>query len=490
MSTTQSARNPRQQALDLAVRAHDGGALLADLARRVALRTESQEPAQAEALHAYLSDEIAPALAALGFRSRLADNPAGARAPFLIAERIEDPALPTVLSYGHGDVVRGYDAQWRAGLAPWRVTVEGDRWYGRGTADNKGQHSINLAALAAVIEARGGRLGYNLKLIFETGEEISSPGLDAICAREREALAADLFLASDGPRVSAERPTLFLGSRGGLNIELSVALREGGHHSGNWGGVLRNPGTVLAHAIASLIDRRGAIAVEGLRPPPIPDAVRRALSDIELGGDENAPAIDPDWGEPGLTPSERVIAWNTLEVLAFRTGNPEAPVNAIPPDAKAICQLRYVVGTDTANALAHLEAHFARHGFDEVRVTVSQRSPATRLDPDDPWVEWALGSLRASTGKPPALLPNLGGTVPNHVFADTLGLPTLWVPHSYPACAQHAPNEHLLGSVAREALAVMAGLWWDLGEDAARIVAERRARDARRTGAAPAPVCA
>lgn len=80
MSTTQSARNPRQQALDLAVRAHDGGALLADLARRVAFRTESQEPARAEALHAYLSDEIAPALAALGFRSRLADNPAGARA--------------------------------------------------------------------------------------------------------------------------------------------------------------------------------------------------------------------------------------------------------------------------------------------------------------------------------------------------------------------------------------------------------------------------
>jgi hypothetical protein len=73
------------------------------------------------------------------------------------------------------------------------------------------------------------------------------------------------------------------------------------------------------------------------------------------------------------------------------------------------------------------------------------------------------------------LLPNLGGTVPNDVFADTLGLPTLWVPHSYPACAQHAPNEHMLGSVAREALAVMAGLWWDLGVDAARLAEGPRA---------------
>jgi acetylornithine deacetylase/succinyl-diaminopimelate desuccinylase-like protein len=170
-----------------------------------------------------------------------------------------------------------------------------------------------------------------------------------------------------------------------------------------------------------------------------------------------------------------VIAWNTLEVLAFKAGNPDAPVNAIPPIAKATCQLRYVVGTDAARVGEHLEAHFARLGFDEVKVRVTQISAATRLDPDDAWVHWALDSLRASTGKKPALLPNLGGTVPNDVFAYTLGLPTLWVPHSYPACAQHAPNEHLLGSVAREALAVMAGLWWDLGDDAARLASQRRA---------------
>jgi hypothetical protein len=83
--------------------------------------------------------------------------------------------------------------------------------------------------------------------------------------------------------------------------------------------------------------------------------------------------------------------------------------------------------------------------------------------------------MRITTGKKPALLPNLGGTVPNDVFAKTLGLPTLWVPHSYPACNQHAPNEHVLGSVMRESLGVMAGLWWDLGEMGAAIVATRDA---------------
>ncbi len=464
----------RHNAIARALRLYDSGAFLADLIRRVGFCTESQNPARAGTIRAYLTDEIAPSLAALGFTSRIVENPAAAHAPFLFAERIEDPALPTVLTYGHGDVVRGYDEQWRAGLAPWAVTVEGDRWYGRGTADNKGQHSVNFAALAAVLDARDSRLGYNVKLIFETGEEIGSPGLGAVCAAHCDALAADVFIASDGPRVSAERPTLFLGSRGGATFELLVDLREGAHHSGNWGGALRNPAIVLSHAIASLVDRRGAIAVDGLRPPPISASVRAALADIALGGDADAPAIDPDWGEPGLSPTERVIGWNSLEVLAFKAGNPDAPVNAIPPKAKATCQLRFVVGTDATQLGAHLEAHFARLGFDEVQVSVLHVSPATRLDPDDPWVHWALGSLNASTGKKPALLPNLGGTVPNDVFADTLGLPTLWVPHSYPACAQHAPNEHLLGSVAREALAVMAGLWWDLGVDAARLAGSAR----------------
>jgi hypothetical protein len=81
-------------------------------------------------------------------------------------------------------------------------------------------------------------------------------------------------------------------------------------------------------------------------------------------------------------------------------------------------------------------------------------------------VRWALASIARTSGRKPALLPNLGGSLPNDVFADTLALPTVWVPHSYPACSQHAPGEHLLASVAREALQIMAGLFWDLGDDA------------------------
>jgi len=89
---------------------------------------------------------------------------------------------------------------------------------------------------------------------------------------------------------------------------------------------------------------------------------------------------------------------------------------------------------------------------------------ATRTDPDDHWVRFATASLERTTGTPPTLLPNLGGSLPNDGFAEELGMPTIWIPHSYPACAQHAPDEHLLGSLACDALGLMAGLFWDLGD--------------------------
>ena len=88
---------------------------------------------------------------------------------------------------------------------------------------------------------------------------------------------------------------------------------------------------------------------------------------------------------------------------------------------------------------------------------------------------WALASIAKTSGKKPALLPNLGGSLPNDAFSDVLGLPTIWVPHSYPACSQHAPNEHLLAPVAREALGIMAGLFWDLGENGNDIIKAARA---------------
>ena len=459
----------RDDALQRAAAHFDDGSFVRDLGRRVAIRTESQNPGSGPALLAYLAAELQPSLAALGLHGAIHHNPEPPYGPLLVASRHEADDLPTVLMYGHGDVIRGQDASWTRGAGPWTVAADGERLYGRGTADNKGQHSINLAALGCVLAARGGRLGFNLKWLVETGEETGSPGLAAFCAAHADELAADVLIASDGPRLAAARPTVFLGSRGVANFDLTLQLREGTHHSGNWGGLLRNPGTVLANAIASMVDARGRILVQALRPPPIPANVRAALAGLEVGGSPGDPAVDADWGEPGLSPIERVIAWNTLEVLAMITGNPQHPVNAIPASARATMHMRFVVGTDVTRLREAVQAHLAAQGFAGIEVGECSVMNATRLDPDNAWVRFALASIERSTGLPPVLLPNLGGSLPNDVFADLLGLPTVWVPHSYPACSQHAPDEHLLLPVARQALQLMAGLFWDLGEQAATL---------------------
>lgn len=468
----------REAAIADAEQWFDAGGLFDVLARRVALPTESQNPARAPVLDAYLRDEIGPSLSALGFECRILVNPDARGGPLLFAQRLEDAGRPTVLGYGHGDVIRGQEGSWREGLDPWRLRVDGERWYGRGTADNKGQHSINIAALAIVLQARAreqglpaaqahrARLGFNAKLLLETGEEVGSPGLHAICRSHGSLLAADVLIASDGPRVQPQRPTLFLGSRGALNFDLVVDLRDGGHHSGNWGGLIANPGLVLAHALASIADARGAIRVPAWRPDSLTPAVRAALSTLTVDGGADGPVVDPEWGEPGLTPAERVYAWSSFEVLAFETGNPARPVNAIPPRARAHCQLRFVVGVDPDDILPALRRHLDVNGFQAVRVVRAEAGyfPATRLDPEHPWVRWTADSIRRSTGISPAILPNLGGSLPNDAFSEILGLPTVWVPHSYAGCSQHAPDEHLLAPVARQAMGMMTGVYWDLGE--------------------------
>jgi acetylornithine deacetylase/succinyl-diaminopimelate desuccinylase-like protein len=145
-------------------------------------------------------------------------------------------------------------------------------------------------------------------------------------------------------------------------------------------------------------------------------------------------------------------------------GNITQPANAIPGEAHAVLQLRFVVGTKIDAVVSAIRRHLDTLGLSMVQVKAMQSFAASRTEPGNPWVDWVANSIRRTTGKAPAVLPNFGGSLPNDVFSETLGLPTIWVPHSYPGCSQHAPDEHILESVTAEALEIMAGMFWDLGE--------------------------
>ncbi|NOG73025.1 M20 family metallopeptidase [Roseicella sp. DB1501] len=456
----------REGAIARAAAFFDEGRFKALLAELVAIPSTAQEPDFAPELDRYLRQAIQPWVERMGFAATIHPNPLAGFGPILTAERIEDPSLPTVLLYGHGDTVRGLDAQWRAGLTPWALTEEGDRWYGRGTADNKGQHAINLAALEAVLEERGGKLGCNVKLLLEMAEERGSRGLQEFADARKDLLAADVLIASDGPRVEPELPTIATGNRGIFQFDLVLALRQGGVHSGHWGGLTTDPAIRLGHAIAAICDAKGRILVRDWLPQNgVPAEVRAALAGCPVGGGEGAATIDADWGEPGLTPAEKIYGWNSFIVLAMLSGQPENPMNAVAPSARATCHIRYIADTDPHGFEAALRRHLDAAGFADIAIeNAGMRMSAARTAPNHPWVLWAQESMQRSLGTRVQVIPNSSGGLPGDVFADQLGLPMVWVPHSYNGCKQHGPDEHLLMAPAREGIRAFAGLWWDLGE--------------------------
>ena len=161
-----------------------------------------------------------------------------------------------------------------------------------------------------------------------------------------------------------------------------------------------------------------------------------------------------------------MFGWNTFEVLSFISGDPDKPQNAVPPFAEAICQIRFTVDTDPDTFIPEIRKHFEAQGLEGILVEPARNSMlrASRLDPDHPAVPWAVASIAKTLGVEPVVIPNSGGSLPNDIFLNLVGMPTLWVPHSYPGCSQHAPNEHVLAPLMRDGLKMMTGLFWDLGE--------------------------
>ena len=453
------------RALEKSENLFSDGEFITKLSSLVSLVTDSKNSMSNDDLTNYYSKGLLGILVELGIQTKIIDNPIKNCPPFLIGTRIESPKLKTILLYGHGDTVPLQQGQWNDGICPNELKIIGEKIYGRGVADNKGQHLINLLALRSILKTRK-KLGFNLKVIFEMGEEIGSPGLFELCEQHKDYLKSDVLVASDGPRVAIDVPTLFLGSRGAINFELEVKYREGAHHSGNWGGVLRDPGVRLSHALSVIADKNGKILIENWKPTSLTAEVRDRLKLLPSTISETL-EIDENWGEPKLSANEKLFGWNSFSILALGSGDINIPVNAIQPSAKALCQLRFVVGTDADKIISSLRDHLDRHGFEDIKIITDNaiNFEATRTNLNNIWLEKVEGILEEFHGDKIHVIPNLAGSLPNNCFTDVLNVPTIWIPHSYKECSQHAPNEHLPIKLLRDALLLMTNLYWYLGDN-------------------------
>ena len=452
-----------EQALKLSKKLFVDGIFFEQLRNLVQIVTDSKNSRCAEDLVVYYTRGLSNILTELGIQTEIVENPIKNSPPFLIGSRMESPEFKTILLYGHGDTVPLQEGQWNDGISPSDLKIIDDKIYGRGVADNKGQHLINLLALHSVLRTRT-KLGFNLKIIFEMGEEIGSPGLCELCEAYKEYFISDVLIASDGPRVAIDVPTIFLGSRGALNFELEVNYRSGAHHSGNWGGVLSDPGIRLSNALSTIADKNGKILIDNWKPTSLTSSVRERLNLLPNTISDTLD-IDENWGEPGLSSNEKLFGWNSFSILALKSGNIDVPVNAIQPSAKALCQLRFVVGTNANEVISSLRDHLDQQGFTDVKIITENaiNFQASRTDLNNVWLQKVENILEKFYRDKIHVIPNLAGSLPNNCFTDILEIPTIWIPHSYKECSQHAPNEHLPINLLESSLLLMTNLYWNLG---------------------------
>jgi acetylornithine deacetylase/succinyl-diaminopimelate desuccinylase-like protein len=298
---------------------------------------------------------------------------------------------------------------------------------GRGGADNKGQH---LADALGVLEARqAGTLRGTVKVILDGEEEHGSPNLATIATRYRDLLAADLLVGSDGPKSRGE-PTIVLGCRGLLGVEYRVDNGRGASvHSGNYGNVVSNPVFALARLLAGLPERVAAVARRD-------DAFRTAALAAFGEAPERA-----GW-EPFLDPTTNVNG------VVSEGVSPGQMRTIIPGWALATIDVRLTPDTPADAVEAALEAARIDEAARSPGVTIALRRtslvPPSYTAPDRPEFAAIVNATRAYWGREPVVQPLFGGTGPNYVFTDLLGLPAYWLPGAQPDNRQHDVNEYYL----------------------------------------------
>ncbi len=325
------------------------------LADYVAIPAVSRDPARAADVRR-MGEVAAEDLRAAGLDRVEVIEVEGAL-PCVRAEKIVDPAAPTVLIYGHFDQQPSDPELWES--PPQTLTRREDRLYGRGSADDLGGWLSQLIAFQAWQQAGGVPL--NVRFLLEGEEEIGSPNLGRYMSEHPDAFDADVMVLTDCDNPSTEVPGLTVSLRGLLEVELTVRALRGKVHSGLWGGALPDPAVGLCKLIGALVDDQGRIAgleapvdpawrqsVEGLSPDD--EALRRdagLLPGVRGLDPQGRPRVEWMWRQPHLT-----VVGTTLPKLS------EA-ANVLLPQATAMLSVRLAPGQRGEDVLAHLRARVA-----------------------------------------------------------------------------------------------------------------------------------
>lgn len=415
--------------------------MLADLRELVAIRSVSADPSRAGDVTAS-AEKVAALFRGVGVETQVVS--AGG-APAVVGRRQGPPGAPTVLLYAHHDVQPVAD-DWHTD--PFTLTIDGERAYGRGAADDKAGVAAHLEALRLL----GEDLPVSVAVLVEGEEEVASPTLGAIIDAHAQTLRADVVLAPDAVNAGVDAPAITTSLRGILDVRIGVRTAARAVHSGIYGGVLPDALGVLVHLLDSLTDDAGRAAIPGIAADPDPTDPSAAMSAGEIAGaagavdglrlasDELAADL---WTRPSVT---------VLEIDAPRT---DAPSMVLTPQAAAVVSLRLPPSVSPAEAeealRRHLEAQNLVGAEVSVKVLLGGRgwSDSGRSSASDP----ALNALSEAFGRDAVTL-GVGGGIP---FIQTLterfpGIEPVITAVQDPSSAAHGADE----SVSLRTLAAAA----------------------------------
>jgi acetylornithine deacetylase/succinyl-diaminopimelate desuccinylase-like protein len=370
--------------------------------------------------------------------------------PYVCGEWLSAPAAPTVLVYGHHDVVPpGPAEKWTS--PPFVPVEKGGRLYGRGTADDKGGFLAWVAAASAWRSAVG-RCPVNLRFLIEGEEETGSASLPVFLERHRDRLSADVAVLSDTYNFAPGVPALTWQLRGLVQVDVEVSCLGRPVHSGDFGGAVPDAVRILCRMLDDLRAPDGRIAVPGLyrdfvRPSA---AVRRRLASLPFSeaafrrGAGMLPGTRLE-RERGVSVYEQLWTRPSLSVIAIEAHPLHGAANQILDSARARLSLRTVPKMDAETTGRQLIRKLTTRPPAGARVEarIVRTTPWWSCEPSGPAFEAALRALARGYGRKPALVgsgASIGFVKP---FADALGVPCLLSGVFDPGCAAHSENESL-----------------------------------------------
>lgn len=366
--------------------------------------------------------------------------------PILYAEKIIDPALPTVLVYGHYDVQPPDPLDlWET--PPFEPAIRNDKIYARGACDDKGQVYMHVKAFETMMKLN--QLSCNVKFMVEGEEEVGSDNLGTFVRENKDKLKADVILISDTSLLSLEHPSITTGLRGLSYVEVEVTGPNRDLHSGVYGGAVANPINVLCSMIASLHDENGRIIIPGFYDkvveltPAEREALNRAPFDLEAYKRELD--INEVKGEKGYTTLERTGVRPTLDVNGIWGGyTGEGAKTVLPSKAHAKISMRLVPNQNNEEITELFTKHFTSIAppYVKVKVTPLHGGEPAVTPTDSPAYKAASKAFEEVWGKTPIPTRD-GGSIPIvALFKRELGLDSVLMGFGLDSDAIHSPNEH------------------------------------------------